>query len=74
MKNFILSILAFSALLISSCNSGEYAIDSPDSEILVTIMTGDMEESDNGSGILRYSVMYMGQEIVGPSELGLEFR
>ena len=40
MKNFVLSILAVSALLISSCSSGILTIDSPDGEILVTITTG----------------------------------
>ena len=74
MKNFVLSILLVPALLISSCTTSPPTIDSPDGEILVTINTGDQEETGSESGTLEYNVVYKGQEILGPSELGLEFR
>ena len=74
MKNFLLPILAVSALLISSCTSGIHTIDSPDGEIIVSITTGTREEAGNEAGILGYSVEYKDQEIIGNAELGLEFR
>jgi alpha-glucosidase len=74
MKNFMLSILAVSALLINSCTSGTLTIDSPDGEIIVTITTDKQEETGNEADILGYNVVYNGQEIIGLSELGLEFR
>ncbi len=74
MKSFTLSIMAVSALLISSCTSGILTVDSPDGEILVTITTGKEAGAGNEAGTLGYSVIYRGAEILGHSELGLEFR
>ena len=74
MKNFVLSILAISALLTSSCSGGILTIDSPDGEIIVSITTGTPEGTGEETGTLRYSVAYMDQEIIGNSALGLEFR
>jgi alpha-glucosidase len=74
MRSLVFSILSASALLISSCSSGVFTIESPDKEIFVTVTTGGPEKAGSEYGTLRYSVMYRGQEIVGPSDLGLEFR
>lgn len=74
MKNFVLSILALLALLISSCSSGTLTIDSPDGQIFVNITTGTDLETGKKAGALGYSVEYQGQEIIGNAKLGLEFR
>jgi len=74
MKNFVLSILTLSALLMSSCSSETLTINSPDGEIIVSITAGTAEETDKKAGTLGYSVVYRGDEIIGSSELGLEFR
>ncbi len=50
MKSLVLSILAVSALLISSCSSGVFTVESPDKEILVTVTTGGPEKSGSESG------------------------
>ena len=67
-------MLSVPALLVSSCTGGPLSVDSPDGEISVTITTGEPENTGEGTGTLAYSVNYKGQEIIGRSELGLEFR
>lgn len=74
MKSIVLSILALSALLMSSCSSGILTIESPDGEIIVRITTDALEGTGEETGTLGYSVEYKGQEILANSELGLEFR
>ena len=74
MKNFVLTILAVSALLIGSCTSGRLSVESPDGEIIVNITTGSREETGNDAGTLGYSVEYKELELIGNAELGLEFR
>ena len=74
MKNILFSILALAAMMVSSCSGRILTIDSPDGEIKVKITAGMDEESADGSGILAYTLEYKGQEIIGRSELGLEFR
>ena len=74
MKNFVLSILSLFALLMSSCSSETLTINSPDGEIFVSITTSTGEETGDAAGTLGYSVVYKGHEIIGKSELGLEFR
>jgi alpha-glucosidase len=74
MNNTLISILSVSVLLVGSCTAGPLTVDSPSAEISVTITTGGQEDTDTGSGTLAYTVDYKGQEIIGRSELGLEFR
>ncbi len=74
MRSFIFSILSLTMLLGTGCSSGLFTIESPDKEILVTVMTDGGGNSGEGRGGLQYSVAYRGQEILGPSDLGLEFR
>ena len=58
---FSLTILS----LLSSCSGNLPKVVSPDGNIIVTIENGEN---------LNYSVQYMGQEIIAPSALGLQFR
>lgn len=70
----MLSILSLFALLMSSCSSETLTINSPHGEIFVSITTSTGEETGIAAGTLGYTVVYKGHEIIGNSELGLEFR
>ena len=74
MKNVCLSILAGAALLAGSCGRGVFTIESPDRGIMVTVANGSGEGAGGKSADLTYSILYRGQEILGPSALGLECR
>ena len=74
MKNISFSVFALMLLLAGSCSNGEIIVESPDNEIHVTIMPDSEGNSGDAEGRLQYSVAYRGQEIVGPSDLGLECR
>ncbi|MFC2116691.1 glycoside hydrolase family 97 protein [Bacteroidota bacterium] len=58
--------LASLTLILSGCSSSSLQIDSPDGEIHVSL--------ENLEGQISYKVQYKGEEIIGQSKLGLNFR
>jgi alpha-glucosidase len=76
MRKVHLLVLVFvSAILGTSCTSGDQMqISSPDGQIRIMIGQTGTEMEGLSEGQVYYTVDYRGNEIIGPSGLGLEFR
>ena len=75
MKSSAMAVMIIVAVIsLFSCTTGTLTIDSPDGEVRVTIETEGQKATRTDERTLGYRIVYRDLEILGFSQLGLQFR
>ncbi len=74
MRYILYSLVVLAGLLFNSCSSDPATISSPDGQIQFILESVMAEAGDIQDEQVQYRIFYGGKEVIGNSQVGLEFR